>query len=199
MAAGMRTRIVIFAKAPLPGRAKTRLIPALGAEGAAALARQMLERTAAAAADAGLGVPELCADPGPADPAWTGLLPAGPLRLSAQGPGALGERMAQAAERVIGEGERVLLIGTDCPALDGRRLAAAAAALDRAEAFLHPAEDGGYVLLGLRRFDPSLFAGIAWSTGGVAAETVRRIEALGWSLELGETLRDLDEPADLLR
>lgn len=195
----MRARILLFAKAPLPGRAKTRLIPALGPEGAAALARQMLARAAAEAQAAGLGVPELCGDPDPAGPAWRGLLPPGPLRLSAQGEGDLGARMARAAARVLGGGENAVLIGADCPGLTASRIAAAAAALARADAFLHPAEDGGYVLLALRRFHPGLFGDMPWGGPEVAARTAARIRALGWTLEAGETLRDVDEPADLER
>ena len=192
------TRIVIFAKAPVPGRVKTRLIPALGAEAAAELAADMLRRTAAEALASGVGTVELCADPDPGDPAWIGRIPIG-LSLSAQGEGDLGERLARAAQRLIEGGERVLLIGADCPELDRNRLAAAAAALERHDAVIHPALDGGFVLLGLGRFDRGLFDGIAWSTDRVAAETISRIEALGWTLHVGETLRDVDEPADLDR
>lgn len=190
------TRIVIFAKAPVAGAAKTRLIPLLGAEGAARLAARMLAATVAHAIDAGLGTPELSVTPDRKDPAWSGLLPAG-VALSDQGTGDLGERLSAAAGRVIDAGEKVLLIGTDCPALDGVLMSAAAAHLEMHDAVLHPAEDGGYVLLGLRRFDPSLFTDIAWSTDIVAAVTKARIAALGWSLFVGETLRDVDEPADL--
>ena len=190
------TRIVMFAKAPVPGRVKTRLIPVLGEAGAAELAERMLADTVAHALDAGLAMPELCATPHPGDAAWTEHLPAG-VRLSDQGPGDLGQRMAAAARRVIDGGERILLIGTDCPGLDGKRLREAALLLERHDAIIHPARDGGYVLLGLSRTDPSLFDDIAWSTDTVAATTMMRIEALGWSLFVGDTLRDVDEPADL--
>ncbi len=190
------TRIVIFAKAPVPGLAKTRLIPALGEAGAAKLAQQMLADTVAQARDAGCGMPELCVTPPPSDPSWTGHVPAG-LTLSDQGPGDLGQRLAAASERVITAGERILLIGTDCPALDRSRLAAAAARLKAHDAVIYPARDGGYVLLGLARSAPSLFTDIAWSTDTVAATTIARIEALGWSLFVGDTLLDIDEPADL--
>ena len=190
------TRIVIFAKAPVPGSVKTRLIPALGEDGAAELAQRMLADTVAHALAAGLGPPELCATPHPDDPAWAGHLPAG-VKLSDQGPGDLGQRLAAAAKRVIDGGERILLIGTDCPALDARRLQEAAAQLDRHDAVIHPALDGGYVLLGLKRTDTSIFGDIAWSTRTVAATTIARIAALGWSLYVGETLQDVDEPADL--
>lgn len=190
------TRIVIFAKAPVPGSVKTRLIPALGEVGAARLAQQMLSDAVAQAKAAGLATPELCATPHPDDPLWAGYLPPG-VWLSNQGPGDLGQRLANAARRVIEGGERILLIGTDCPELTGRRLCEAAAHLESHDAVIHPARDGGYVLLGLARTDVSLFTDIAWSTDTVAAVTIARIRALGWSLLVGETLQDIDEPADL--
>ena len=186
------TRIVVFAKAPVPGRVKTRLIPALGAEGAANLARRMLEWTLDEAAASGLAV-ELCGEPGAEG--WGELLP--PVPFSLQGGGDLGERLARASDRVLGEDENVLLIGADCPALDGGKLREAAAALAEHDAVLYPAEDGGYVLLGLARFDPSLFRDIPWSTSAVAARTLERIAALGWTVHVGPTLSDVDEPADL--
>ncbi len=190
------TRIVIFAKAPVPGAVKTRLISMLGAEGAARLAATMLHTTVAHATKAGLDVPELCVTPDSGDPAWRGFLPAG-VRLTDQGSGDLGKRLAAAARRLIGAGERILLIGTDCPGLDDAGLSAAALELETHDAVLIPAEDGGYVLLGLKRFDESLFSDIAWGTDTVAQVTKKRIAALGWSLFIGETLRDLDEPGDL--
>ena len=216
------TRIVVFAKAPQPGRVKTRLIPALGAEGAAALAARMLARTLAAAAEAveataarrsveaidtveatGTAGPrpggvELCASPAPGDPAWRAVAVSAGLRWSAQGEGDLGARLAGAARRVIAGGERVLLIGTDCPALDAACLRAAATALDEVEAVIVPSVDGGYALLGLRRFDPSLFEGIAWSTPTVAAATRARLAALAWSWRELPALHDIDVPADLV-
>lgn len=185
------TRIVIFAKAPVPGRVKTRLIPALGAEGAATLAREMLAATVEEALATGLAV-ELCGEPDAGK--WHEARPG--LRLTAQGEGNLGERLTRAADRVL-EGEKLLLIGADCPELDRHRLADAAEALEAHDAVIHPARDGGYALLGLRRSDVSLFKGIAWSTAVVAEQTIERIRALGWSLRVGDTLRDIDEPDDL--
>ena len=192
-----RTRIIIFAKAPAPGQVKTRLIPALGEIGAARLANEMLKATVAAALETRLAIPELCVDPHPLDEAWNGFLPEAHLRVTSQGEGALGERLARAAKRTILLGENALLIGTDCPQMDAARLRAAAAALETTDAFVHPTADGGYALLGLRRFDEALFADIPWSTDRVCAETIARIEGLGWSFGVGETLRDVDEPEDL--
>lgn len=194
---GAPTRIVIFAKAPVAGAVKTRLIPVLGEVGAARLAGEMLARTVEQSVAAGLATPELCASPDPDAAEWEGLLPIAAIRLTDQGKGDLGERLARAARRVIEGGERVLLVGTDCPDLDATRLSAAALRLDDHDAVIHPAEDGGYVLLGLSRYDPSIFERVAWSTDSVAAATIARIDALGWSLSVGATMRDIDEPADL--
>jgi rSAM/selenodomain-associated transferase 1 len=191
------TRIVIFAKAPVPGRVKTRLIPALGEVRAAQLAFEMLQATVAEARAAGLGTPELCATPHPDDPSWQPFLPVSQVGLADQGEGDLGERLARAASRVVDAGDNILLIGTDCPALDSHKLRAAASALPTSDAVIHPTMDGGYALLGLRHFEPSLFQGIAWSGPTVAADTISRIEGLGWSLVVGETLQDIDEPEDL--
>ena len=189
-----QTRIVIFAKAPVAGKVKTRLIPALGEADAARLAEEMLRGTLREAEATGLGV-ELCASPHPGSPEWQPFLPTIPA--TDQGEGGLGERLARAAARVIGSGENILLIGADCPDLDSARLRAASERLQTHDAVIHPAQDGGYVLLGLSRQDSSLFDGIAWSTSSVAADTIARIEALGWSLHVGETLSDIDEPGDL--
>jgi rSAM/selenodomain-associated transferase 1 len=177
---------------------KTRLIPALGEAGAARLAYDMLQRTVAEALAARLPtLPELCADPHPMEPEWAPFLPKAQLRFTFQGEGDLGARMARAAQRTIQIGEKAILIGTDCPDLDRHRLRAVAAALADHDAVIHPTEDGGYALLGLTRFDPSLFANIAWSGPDVAATTIARIHALGWKLHVAETLRDIDVPADL--
>ena len=191
-------RIVIFAKAPQPGRVKTRLIPALGEAGAAQLAARMLDRALRQARAAAVGPVELCMSPAPAAPEWAGTpLPAG-IDVSDQGEGNLGARMARAAQRAIARGEAVLLTGTDCPDLTADRLRAAAAELAGHDAVLHRAEDGGYPLLGVRAFDASLFANMPWSTPAVADLTLERLAALGWTVWVGDTLRDIDEPADLL-
>ena len=191
----MPTRIVIFAKAPLPGRVKTRLIPALGAEGAALLARRMLRDTLREAVKVNVAEIELCTDPEPCHADWRDLLP--PAAAAAQGGGDLGERLARAAERVTAEGSKVVFIGTDCPAMNERRLRDACRELEGHDAVINPTFDGGYALLGLQRFHPSLFSDIEWSTGSVGRTTIGRIGALGWSLHLGATLQDIDQPADL--
>lgn len=191
------TRIVIFAKAPVAGLAKTRLIPALGAETAARLARRMLLHTLQEASAAAVGPVELCVTPHPSDPAWQGLPPLEGICWTAQAVGDLGVRMADAARRASAASEPVLLVGTDCPQLDAVNLRRAAELLHDSDAALYPTFDGGYVLLGLRRFDPRLFEQIPWSTAEVADRTIECVHELGWSLAVGGMLHDIDEPTDL--
>ena len=192
------TRIVVFAKAPVAGFAKTRLIPALGAGGAANLARDMLSHTLAQALAAGVQAVELCMSPAPHDPAWHGVVLPAAVDRTAQGDGDLGERMNRAAERALALGQGpVLLIGTDCPALNAAQIKEAARQLTHHDAVLLPALDGGYVLLGLQAPCPGLFTDMAWSTPVVTQETLCRVARLGLSVWQGPTLHDIDEPSDL--
>lgn len=190
-------RIVIFAKAPQPGFAKTRLIPALGSIGAADLARRLLTHTLDITLTARVGAVELCVTPDMTDPIWQAVTIPAALQLTDQGEGNLGMRLARATRRVIEKGEAILLIGTDCPELGIHQLQQAADALRYNDATLFPTVDGGYALLGLNRFHPSLFADIAWSTETVACETLCRLGDLGWSVQSHPMLHDIDEPADL--
>lgn len=190
-------RIVIFAKAPQPGFAKTRLIPALGTQGAADLARRLLVHTLDKALAASVGPVELCVTPYAEVPMWQAQAVPDAVQITSQGEGDLGERMACASQRVLASGESVLLIGTDCPELGVAQLRQAARALQSMDAVLFPTFDGGYALLGLNYFHRSLFAGIAWSTDSVACETLLRLEGLGWTVANHPKLHDIDEPADL--
>lgn len=191
-------RIVIFAKAPLAGLAKTRLIPALGEEGSARLAQRMLKHTVAEALAADIGEIELCVTPEPGAEQWLAFRdPQWPVTWQGQGDGDLGERLMRATRRGVLDGRAVLLIGTDCPFLTAERLREAALRLESNDAVIIPSADGGYVALGLKTFNPSVFRGIAWSTESVAFETLCRIGVLQWSVAQLPLLRDIDEPADL--
>jgi hypothetical protein len=200
-----QVRILLLAKAPVPGRVKTRLIPALGAEGAARLASRLLCHALAQALQADLGPVEVCASPAPEHPDWQPWLPAlrqmgapGPrLAWSDQGEGDLGARMARSAQGYLDAGEPVLLMGTDCPALTPHRLRQAARALHGHETALIPARDGGYVLLGLRAFHHCLFTAMPWGGSTVADLTLMRLRDLNWRVWVGEALADIDVPADL--
>lgn len=192
-----QTRIIIFAKVPLPGFAKTRLIPALGAQGAADLALRMLDSTLMAACDADIGPVELCVSPAIEDACWHEISLPSRVKTSSQGVGDLGQRLARAAQRALASGQPLLLIGTDCVEICPQLLQQAAQRLQKHDAVIYPSADGGYALLGLRRFDHTLFDGIPWSTAQVCQQTTTRIQDLGWQLAQGDTLHDIDEPADL--
>ncbi|MEO8059949.1 MAG: TIGR04282 family arsenosugar biosynthesis glycosyltransferase [Burkholderiales bacterium] len=192
-----RCNLIIMAKAPRPGFAKTRLIPALGAEGAAALAARMLDATLAHALGSDAALVDLCCAPDTDHPAFARHAASPRVRLSGQGEGDLGARMARAFERHLVPGRAVLMIGTDAPALDAALLRQAAYALQDADAVFVPALDGGYALIGLHRAAPSLFAAMVWSTASVMADTRERLKAAGLRhIELAP-VADIDEPADL--
>jgi len=194
----MSTALIVFAKAPVAGAVKTRLIPALGAEGAAALAEWLLAHTLAAAVAAGFDHLELCVAPDTSHPAFGALAAAHGLALTVQGEGDLGARMDRALTRVLRCHRHALLIGTDAPALDAARLRDAAQALHGADAVFVPALDGGYALVGLQRAQPALFQGIAWSTAQVMAQTRTRALAAGLAWAECDPVADIDEPVDLI-
>lgn len=187
-----------MARAPAPGQAKTRLALVIGGDQAAALAARMLECTLETARLAAVGTIELCVTPDTRHPAVRAAAERTGAALSDQGEGDLGERMARIARRVLAAGDAPLVVGTDCPSLSAGHLQQAAQALQRHDAVLQPAFDGGYVLIGLRRFDLRLFEGVPWSTAAVMATTRERLRELGWSWREAETLHDIDRAADLI-
>jgi len=195
-------RILIFAKAPLPGGCKTRLIPALGRDGAAALAERLLCGTIERIGGAGLAPAELWCAPDVEHPLFQRLAIGFDLRLEIQRGDDLGVRMQHATALALERAERVVLIGTDCPDLGPEYLRQALDSLSEHAVALGPADDGGYVLLGLsrdaRRVLPRLFEEVPWGSDRVAEITRQRLEAslLRWT-EL-PSLMDIDRPEDLV-
>ncbi|TFH86249.1 glycosyltransferase [Billgrantia azerbaijanica] len=189
--------LAILAKAPLPGRVKTRLVPALGAEAAARLHAQLLRHTLAVAtrATAARHV-TLWTALDHAHPLFLTLVERHGITLKAQPEGDLGRRMHTALAALDGPG---LLIGSDCPALTPRLLARCWQALATHEAVCLPAEDGGYGLIGARRAEARLFEDIDWGTERVMAQTRERLRALGWRLACPATVWDVDRPEDVVR
>lgn len=188
--------IAVFARAPVAGEAKTRLIPLLGAEGAARLQAHLL---AAAVAKAAALAEAACSlwVAGDADhPAITAAATRHRIPIAAQVGDDLGQRMHRAMVVALSRHARCLIIGTDCPALTTAHLAEAAAALQSHDVVLGPAEDGGYVLIGLTRPRPDLFEGIAWGSNTVLPATRQRIRAAGLRLHELPALPDLDTPDD---
>ncbi|HSG23186.1 MAG TPA: TIGR04282 family arsenosugar biosynthesis glycosyltransferase [Azonexus sp.] len=190
--------IAILAKAPIPGLTKTRLIPHLGAAGAAALQRWLLQRTVATALSADIGPVTLWCAPDTQHTDFANCARQGPLTLRQQPDGDLGERMRIAlAESPSPAG--TLVIGTDCPLLDAAHLRHAAAALTTHEAVLTPAEDGGYVLIGMRQVANQLFSGMAWSTDRVLLQTRQRLAEIGWQWIEFKPFWDVDRKEDFER
>lgn len=191
--------VAVFARAPDPGDAKTRLIPRLGALGAARLQVHLIERALARAR----------ALQGARVTLWSsgqdlrGFMPraaaAAGASLRQQRGADLGERMANAVSETLDGTNAMLLIGTDCPAQQIEDLVDAVAALATADAVVQPAEDGGYVLIGLLRPLPVLFEGIAWGSDSVLATTRDRAHQHGIRLAELPMCWDLDRADDLDR
>jgi len=189
--------IAILAKAPIPGFAKTRLIPAIGAHAAAVLQERLTERTVATALAAGIGPVTLCCDPDATHDTFLKMVTRMKITLRPQPPGDLGTRMLAAVATSTGP---VLVIGTDCPALTEAHLRSAAMALrDGNDVVLIPAERGGYVLLGMRKAQPRLFSNIAWGGSSVLADTRARIVEQRLMLVERPPLWDVDTEIDLAR
>jgi uncharacterized protein len=192
--------VLIFAKAPLPGAVKTRLIPALGEQGATRLYSRLLRRQFEWMARSTPYAMELWAAPDGSHPLFRELAERHRLSIFAQRGEDLGARMGHAAQEAFERHRRLLLLGIDCPALTPAHLRQAFRWLEQgADAVLGPAEDGGYVLLGLNRWHPALFSGHAWGSGSVTASTRQALRKLGWQWRELPQLWDLDRPDDLSR
>ncbi len=192
-------QLIIFTRYPEPGKTKTRLIPALGAEGAANLQFQMTETTIIKANKlsnmmsllveirfAG-GNFQLMKN-------WLG----SDLKYQEQGTGNLGERITRAFESAFNQGMKyVVIIGTDCPSLTPGMMLQAFAKLTQSDVIIGPATDGGYYLIGLKKIIPELFQGINWGTSVVLSQTVAIAQNINLAIDYLPELSDIDRPEDL--
>lgn len=192
-------RLIVFTRFPEAGTAKTRLIPQLGAQGAADVQRrlteQLTEKIRVLTDTFPLAV-EVCFEGGGAGAMarWLG----NGFAYRPQGGGDIGERMARAFERVFRDGGgKAVLVGSDIPGLTGDLIREAFDALESDDLVLGPARDGGYYLVGLKRTAAELFQDVPWGTERVLERTLEIAEDLGLSARRLETLRDLDRPEDL--
>jgi len=191
-------RLIVFAKAPEAGKAKTRLIPALGSTGAAALHARLVTHTLTTVTDAALCPVQLWCAPDTTHPFFDDCKKKFPVTLHQQQGSDLGERMAHAMNQNLQQGFNSVIIGTDCPALSAADFEEAFTYLqNNNDIVLAPASDGGYVLLGLTRFSGKLFSDILWGSGEVLATTRDRIATLQWPLAELKTCQDIDRPEDL--
>ena len=192
--------IVVFAKAPVPGQAKTRLIPALGAEGAAIFHRSLVQRTLLTATAARAGDVEMWCAPTTDHPFFAQCATTYGVTLKVQSEGDIGRRMHAVAVDVLSRSKKMILIGTDCPALTKEDIQQTVRDLGAGfDAVFLPVEDGGYTLVGLSRPELSIFQGIDWSTERVMAQTRDRLQRLDWRWKELPLRWDLDRPQDLER
>jgi glycosyltransferase A (GT-A) superfamily protein (DUF2064 family) len=180
-ATSLDVAVLVFARTPLPGRVKTRLVPRLGEWRAARLHARLTAHALRIASASGCGPVE--------------------LHDTAKQRGAdLGSRMHRALANSLRRHRGAIVIGADCPALRPSHLRRAARWLaGGADVVLGPAEDGGYVLIGAKRVSPRLFSGIAWGSSSVYEATTRRLCELNYRWRALETLWDVDRPEDLER
>lgn len=192
--------LLVFARAPIAGQAKTRLIPALGTEGAAALQQRLLDNTLQMAAAVEGADLQLWCSPDTDHPAFVRAAAAYSLTCHQQQGDGLGERMAHALQTALASHPFAIIIGTDCPALEPGDLRECIDRLKSGyDAVLGPAADGGYYLLGLRRFEPSLFHAVDWGSERVLAQTLERLEHAAMHCGKLALKHDLDRPEDLQR
>ena len=195
----MSERLIVFTRYPEPGKSKTRLIPVLGPEGAVQLQQEMTQHVLGWAKALATCRPlclEVCFEGG--DDSLMRQAFGNDLTYCRQAVGDLGQRMHAAFEAAFQAGShRAVLIGTDCPELDGRLVQAAFDRLGGNDLVLGPASDGGYYLIGLRSPAPSLFDGILWGTGEVLRATLRVAKAAGLSVALLPRLSDVDCSEDI--
>lgn len=196
-------RLLLFTRYPEAGHTKTRLIPELGAVGAARLQSLLIEKI--------IGEAKILADndsiaiivhySGGSREEMSSWL--GPMIYESQVEGDLGVRMRTAFAQAFADGaKKAVLIGSDIPDLTAALLSEAFAALDGAKVVIGPSQDGGYYLIGMqaeaaRHLYPLLFDGMVWSTAEVFAETTRRLVNAAITPAVLATLRDIDTPEDI--
>jgi rSAM/selenodomain-associated transferase 1 len=192
--------VLVFTKPPIPGTVKTRLIPAIGETAATQLYHRLLQReihwiSQERSFDLELWVADDSDHPGIQQLSQDYSLP-----VHQQQGRDLGERMGHASREALQRYRRVVLLGVDCPALTPRHLQQSFEWLREGEdAVLGPAEDGGYVLLGIKTWNEDLFSGHHWGEDSVAETTRQAMQRAGWSWRELPMLWDLDRPEDLER
>lgn len=190
------SRILVFAKAPIIGQVKTRMQAALSEQQCLELYQQMLMHCLQQVCQSGLAPVELWVTQ--EHPYWDRLRQQYDVCLCFQQGDDLGQRMAHAMNESLSHSRSVVVIGTDCPSIDSDYLAEAFISLAKSPpVVLGPALDGGYVLLGLSRFNAALFEEVPWGTDEVLARTFQKIKQLGWSCSVLASLADIDRPDDL--
>lgn len=192
--------ILVMARAPVPGEAKTRLIPALGEEGAAALHSSFVECLLRELGDAAIAPVTLCCTPNTAHPFFEQCRQRYGVSLQQQHGEGLGERLHYAMHVSLQSHRYAVVVGCDIPQLGAVDIDNAIRALIAGEnAAITPTEDGGYALLALKEAAQGLFDGVEWGGAEVMSQTRQRMTDLGWHWHELRTLWDVDRPEDLVR
>lgn len=191
--------ILVFSKAPVVGQVNTRLVPYITAEQAASLHEELTHDRLRMCTTADLCDVELWCSPDTRHPFFFDCRQRYGVQLQTQNGNDLGERMSAALQTMLGRYKKIIIIGTDAPALDIDTIDAVVNQLEHSDIVLVPAEDGGYVLLGASKHHQDLLVDVPWGTEGVLASTVRNIERLGLSYSLLGECWDVDRPEDLER
>lgn len=191
--------LIIFAKAPVLGEVNTRLAPHIGSEAARALQQELIELRMQQFADSDTCDVELYCSPDTSHETFQHCRNEYGVKLSQQTGRDLGERMSHAMRDALQDYSRVVLVGTDAPAVDNDTIRDALQQLDDHKVVLQPAEDGGYVMIAMREFNAAVFQTVPWGTERVLIKTRSNLVAAGMSWSELETSWDIDTPEDLLR
>lgn len=190
--------LIIFTRFPEPGKAKTRLIPALGSEGAAELQHKMTKNIVSVALKCkeNQNISLQIYYQGGSQSAMKNWL--GDLTYILQAEGGLGAKLIKAAKNAFNTGSsKVVLIGADCPGLSDTILTQAFSCLDKADLVLGPATDGGYYLIGMTHPYLFLFDNISWGSNAVLKQTLSLAQQQKLTVALLEKLHDIDRPEDI--
>ena len=195
----MKVELILaqMARSPSPGTVKTSLIPHLSPQQAADLHGALLLHTCSTLLQSSLGDVHLWVAGDENVPVFERCREMGVSTVLQQSGPDLGARMSEVCVQSLARANSVILVGSDAPGIDTRYLSDAVGKLRDVDAVIGPAEDGGYVLLGLKRHHLELFGGVDWGTSQVLAQTVQRLEDLKWSWDLLPSLPDIDRPEDL--
>lgn len=191
------TCLIIFAKAPIIGKVKTRLIPALGAEGACQLYEEMARKIIVNLSESKICQAKVYSHLDITHQFFKDLEISNALKVYPQHGNDLGERMFQAVKSRLIKFSKVIVIGTDCPDYSADYIESAIHVLDKKDVVIGPATDGGYVLIGMKTPEPHVFTQIKWGQNTVLEKTLERLIEKSLTYQLLSPLHDIDVPADL--
>jgi len=192
----LNNQLIVFVKAPVPGACKTRLIPLLGEEITTEFYKSLVHNCFSQLNKLYEIETQIHAYPDIHHDFLKKLSADNNAKLYKQKGNDLGQRMFHAIQVSLKSCSRVVLIGTDCPAIDACYIQSAFNALDHHDIVFGPAADGGYVLIGASTIDPTIFSEISWSTETVLEQSLLRAKAAGYKVQLLQTLNDIDTPDD---